>query len=454
MRSLFGRLLPRSITAQITLIVTVSVILGVVLVVGALLTFFNDGSRNKPLIIAVRIANVTMMVQAARSDEEAAAITASAQATGINVRRVPLRDLVFITESVPMPVAKSILAGKLESIWGLEVVENAYLPNSGTDLLVVNAGAYGALLFDVLQDASLWSYLLPATMLSVTIVLIFASLLSIYAVCWIIAPLRALAEAAHSFGRSPDQEVSLNRGGPLEITRVADAVDEMRIRIRTLIENRTRMLTAISHDLYTPLTRLGLRAERIEDDGLRKGITHEIGQITRMLDETLDYLREDVRSECASRVDLPSVLQTICAEFADVGHAVSYEGPSRLTWNCRAGVLTRAISNVVDNAVKHGSIVVVALRATQSGTVEIDVSDDGPGIAQALRGQVFDPFVKGDEARSPTKRSGFGLGLSIARDVVRGHGGDIALLDRSPHGLIVRLTLPGAPGNSTAQATA
>src|SRR3546814_479535 len=172
------------------------------------------------------------------------------------------------------------------------------------------------------------------------------------------------------------------------------------------------MLAAISHDQRTPLARLQLRAERIADQELREGMLREIAQVTRMLDFTLNYLREDVRSESASRIDLPSVLQTICAEFADVGHAVSYEGPGRLTWTCRPSVLTRAISNVIDNAVKHGSEVTVALRTRNDGAVEIDVADDGPGIASSLREKVFDPFFKGDNARSSAKRSGFGLGRS------------------------------------------
>src|SRR3546814_917421 len=169
------------------------------------------------------------------------------------------------------------------------------------------------------------------------------------------------AAAAQSFGRSPDDSRIVSRGGPREIAQVADALNDMRIRIRALLDDRTRMLAAISHDLRTPLTRLQLRAERIADQELREGMLREIAQVTRMLDFTLNYLREDVRSESASRIDLPSVLQTICAEFADVGHAVSYEGPGRLTWTCRPSVLTRAISNVIDNAVKHGSEVTVEI---------------------------------------------------------------------------------------------
>jgi len=205
------------------------------------------------------------------------------------------------------------------------------------------------------------------------------------------------------------------------------------------------MLAAISHDLRTPLTRLRLRAERLVDPAQREGQLHEIARITHMLDETLNYLRNDVRSEGLSRVDLPSLLQTVCAEFADVGHNVTYVGPPRLTCRCRPNVLVRAISNIVDNATKHGTVVTVSVRLPDGDDVEIDFADNGPGIAPELHERVFDPFFKGDAARSAGARSGFGLGLSIARDVVKSHGGGIELVDRAPHGLIVRVRLPRGP---------
>lgn len=293
-----------------------------------------------------------------------------------------------------------------------------------------------------LATDSLSHFVVVPTVLTLSIVLIFVTLLSVYAVRWIIAPLSSVAAAAQSFGRSPDDTRIVRRDGPREIVQVADALNDMRIRIRTLLDDRTHMLAAISHDLRTPLTRLRLRAEQVADQELREGMLHEVTQVARMLDETLDYLRDNVRSERTSRIDLPSVLQTICAEFADVGHAVSYEGPARLTWTCRPSVLTRAISNVVDNAVKNGSTVTVALRVQDDGAAEIDIADDGPGIPSTLRERVFDPFFKGDNARSSAIRSGFGLGLSIARGIVKGHGGDIHLLERAPRGLIVRISLP------------
>ncbi|WP_159591899.1 ATP-binding protein [Chelativorans xinjiangense] len=428
-----------SFTTQITGIAVISVLLGVALVVTSLLVFFE----HNPSAAAVRIADVTLLVKAAESPDDAAAIIAAAQRAGVEVTHVALTELETPIDNARLPLLARLLSGQLESNWGIDVIEGARFPGGSADHLAVRIGDHGALLFEPPAGANLWHFVLAPTVLTLTIILVFVTLLSVYAIRWIIAPLSSVAAAAHSFGRSPDDDRIVSLSGPREIAQVADALNDMRTRIRALLDDRTRMLVAISHDLRTPLTRLRLRAERIGEQNLRDGMLHEVTRITHMLDETLAYLREDVRSESMSRVDLPSVLQTICTEFADVGHAVSYEGPARLAWTCRPSILTRAISNVVDNAVKHGSAVTVALRARDDGMVEIDIADDGPGIPASLREKVFDPFFKGDNARSSENRSGFGLGLSIARDVVKGHGGGIDLLDRTPRGLIVRLSLPG-----------
>jgi signal transduction histidine kinase len=263
---------------------------------------------------------------------------------------------------------------------------------------------------------------------------------------WITSPLSSIASATRSFGKSTEAEEDLSAAGPREIAQLAEALNDMRKRVRTLVDERTKMLVAISHDLRTPLTRLRLRAERTPDDKTRDGMLHDIGMINEMLSETLAYLRDDGRVERAHLIDLPSLLQTICAQFADIGEDVSYDGPSRLTFPCRQQALTRAVTNIVDNATKHGSTVSVTLRSGDDERVEIDVSDDGPGIPAALRGKVFEPFFKIDSARSQTNRSaGFGLGLSIARDIARRHGGDVEFFDHAPHGLTVRLSVKGLP---------
>jgi signal transduction histidine kinase len=442
---ILDRLIPRSITGQITGIVAISTILATLIVMTVIVLFVEENPRYSATTMATQIGTITRLAQASKSDDDVAAILTAARDVGIKVRRVPLSDLQISRQDCCLSAPVMLLIRRLHLGWGVEALEVVPSLGGDPDQLVVRLNERDALLFEVLVGLSFWTIVLAPSALMLIIMLLFVALLSIYAVRWIISPLSAMATAAQSFGRSPEDRRIVRRRGPREIVQVADALDDMRTRIRALLDERTRMLAAISHDLRTPLTRLRLRAERVADPVHREGQLHEIARITHMLDETLNYLRDDVRSEGLSRVDLPSLLQTVCAEFADVGHNVTYVGPPRHTYRCRPNVLVRAISNIVDNATKHGAVVTVSLRLLEGHDVEIDVGDDGPGIPPVLRKKVFDPFFKVDAARGGVARSGFGLGLSIARDVIRSHGGEIELLDRAPHGLIVRARLPGKP---------
>jgi signal transduction histidine kinase len=214
----------------------------------------------------------------------------------------------------------------------------------------------------------------------------------------------------------------------------------MRRRIRKLVDERTGMLAAISHDLRTPLTRLKLRSERLEDTSARGAMLNDISAIDCMVRGALTYLRDGGMSEAEQLVDLPSLLQTICNGYSDIGSDVVYFGPARLNFVCRAEGLTRAVMNIIDNGVKHGTHVGVSLVKQGSEAVEIEVFDDGPGIPPDFREKVFEPFFKADSARTAS-RGGFGLGLSIARDIIHRHGGSITLSDRTPRGLRVRVLL-------------
>lgn len=428
-----------SITTQITGIVAISVLLGVVLTVTTVL-FFGEGraSNASPSAAALRIEQIAQLVMAAANPSERRGIVAAARRSGMKVELVPLSNLEPASDVHELPVLSAFIR-RLALGADVDVIDSIHAPAGPDNQLVVRIDGQTALVFDLALETNIWRFIWAPTALTVATILVFVIFLSVYAVRWIIAPLSEVAAAATSFGRSSDGDQVITPQGPREIAQVANALNEMRTRIRGLLDDRTRMLAAISHDLRTPLTRLRLRAERIADQILRDGILHEIAQVSLMLDETLNYLRQDSRSEEMSRVDLPSMLQTIATDFSDVGHNVSYSGPTRLTLVCRQSALTRAVSNVVANAVKHGSTVLIELRGGKSQVAQIDVSDDGPGIAAAARDKVFEPFFKADDAR--TAIGGFGLGLSIARDVVKSHGGDIELLDRLPHGLTVRIRL-------------
>jgi signal transduction histidine kinase len=163
-----------------------------------------------------------------------------------------------------------------------------------------------------------------------------------------------------------------------------------------------------------------------------------------MLLKNLQALRDGGPSPDRGPIDLDSVLQTVCDQFADLGHKVSYNGGRHQVILGSLTELQRVFTNLVENAVSHAEEVAVTLTQPSAKLVQVDVSDDGPGIPAADKLRVLEPFVRGEPARTVTERSGFGLGLSIVRSLVEELGGRFELVDREPHGLIARVTLPRA----------
>jgi signal transduction histidine kinase len=161
-----------------------------------------------------------------------------------------------------------------------------------------------------------------------------------------------------------------------------------------------------------------------------------------MIEESLLYLSSTAKVEPLRKVDISSLLETIAADFCDLGYVVEYSGPDRFVYLCRQKALVRANTNIVENAVKFGTFVTLGLRDDGAGGAVIVVSDDGLGLETGLHDKVLEPFFKVDAARRSNGDEGFGLGLSIANEIVKGHGGSLSLENRSPHGLRVTMRLP------------
>lgn len=415
------------VQTQISLLAVISILLGILLTVTVVLAFDVRVPDRDSTGEIERMTFVAELAEAANDSVKVATIIEAAQRANIKVRLGDPTDT--------RGIAASPNYGGSDTGRGVRLLREA-----SAGQLVARLGNGAVLVFEP-ETTHIWGFVGALAALMAPMVILLILVLSIYAVRWIIAPLSTLATAAQSFGRSPHDDRLIVRKGPIEIVRLADGLNEMRLRIRALIDDRTRMLAAVSHDLRTPLTRLRLRVERVTDQPMREGMLRELERVDRMLRETLDFLREDASGEPPSRADLPSILQTICADFADIDHDVAYEGPARLAWTCRPGTLARAISNIVDNGLQHGSKVRVRLRIDEDSAAEIDITDDGVGIPEALHDQVFAPFFKVDDARGGSS-GGFGLGLSIARATVRSHGGDIFLRQEAPTGFTVRIVIP------------
>lgn len=252
-------------------------------------------------------------------------------------------------------------------------------------------------------------------------------------------PLMELAAAAERFSLDERPDV-LDESGPVEIRRAARAFNTMRERIQKLVAERTQSLAAVSHDLRTPITRIRLRSEFVENDDMRRLIDADLDEMDSMIGSTLEYLRHGVSSERARPIDIVSVLDTLCHEQADQGRNTKLFGLAHYVINGRMVSLKRAFTNIINNALAYSKCVNVEVSEL-GDTVLINVRDCGPGIPDEDLERVFEPFYRADVSRSRST-GGAGLGLAIARNIIRAHEGKITLSNRKEGGLEVAILIP------------
>lgn len=281
---------------------------------------------------------------------------------------------------------------------------------------------------------------LPGRLLLTLTVLLLAVLgISVMAVRWITRPLHVLASAADELGRDINRP-PLPENGPVEVRRAAHAFNTMQAKLVRFVQDRTRILTAMSHDLKTPITRMRLRAELLEDDDLRGRFEKDLREMESMVTHTLDFIRGLGDGEVAHPVDVMALLESLQADNEEMGRQVIIEGVVRNHYVGIAPLLKRCLSNLIDNAVLYGKSATV-IAEDGSDALRIRVRDEGPGIPEAELDKVFEPFYRLESSRN-RETGGTGLGLAIARNIAQTHGGDIELHNRPKAGLEAVLTLP------------
>jgi signal transduction histidine kinase len=255
------------------------------------------------------------------------------------------------------------------------------------------------------------------------------------------SPLKELAKAAASLGRG-ESTAKLDEKGPREVIDTIRAFNDMQERLSRFVLDRTKMLAALGHDLRTPITSLRLRAEFIEDDEIRQKIQETLDEMLQMAEATLSFAREEAAQERTRLVDVGALISTVCADLADAGRPVECAETGSFTLRCRQIGLKRAFRNVIENAVAYGRRARVSIEH-RPGEVAVLIDDDGPGIPSGDMERVFSPFVRLENSRN-MDTGGVGLGLAIARSIIRSHGGDIMLQNRPEGGLRVTIALHGA----------
>ena len=253
-------------------------------------------------------------------------------------------------------------------------------------------------------------------------------------------PMRDLARAADRVGHGEVEPVP--ERGPSEVRDVVVAFNAMQARIHRLIADRTQALAAVGHDFRTPLARLSLRADAIDDDELREAIRHDVEEMDQMVASLLAYLSGDDETDGEPPVatDLAVMCATLADDVTDRGGRARYHGPDHCELTVHRVALKRALTNLVDNALHHGTRVDLRLDTTPEA-ITIAVDDDGPGIAAEDRARALEPFVRLDPARGRDTQ-GFGLGLAIVQRAVAAHGGTLTLETAPGGGLRARITLP------------
>ncbi len=286
------------------------------------------------------------------------------------------------------------------------------------------------------EDVIAW----PARLLLILVVLLASvAILAAWAVRALTRPLTVLANAATELGRDI-RHPPLPETGPLEVQRAAHAFNTMQERLIRYLEDHNRILAAVSHDLKTPITRLRLRAELLEDSPLREKFQADLDDMQRMAQASLDFLRGGEESEPVAPVDLNALLDCLREDAEDAGHEVRIHGAARQPLRCRLLALKRCLTNLVDNALKYGQCAEIKV-VDRPDRLVLTIRDQGPGIPNTELERVFEPFYRLEGSRS-RDTGGTGLGLSIARNIARAHGGELTLRNHPAGGLEAVLELP------------
>ncbi|PLX71947.1 MAG: two-component sensor histidine kinase [Azoarcus sp.] len=281
----------------------------------------------------------------------------------------------------------------------------------------------------------------PGRLISALLALIVGvSLLTWFSVRIATRPLSRMADAARALGEDPDR-APMDVRGPTEVASAAAAFNQMQQRIGEHVRERTRILAAISHDLQTPITRLRLRAEMVDDDALRAKVQSDLDAMQSLIREGLDYARSMEGSKDRQPIDLTRLLEALRDDAQDMGWTVTLKGRADRPFNGQVTALRRALWNLIENGVKFGGQVDVTLSG-QPDHVEIRIRDHGPGLEEAELEKVFEPFYRTESSRN-RETGGTGLGLAIARNLLRTQHGEVSLANHPEGGLEATVTLSG-----------
>jgi two-component system osmolarity sensor histidine kinase EnvZ len=445
MRAALKNLLPRSLLGRSVLIIVMPLI---VLQAVALQVFYGTHwevvSRRLATAVAGDIGMIVETLERNRSPETLAWVTTEA------LSRLEL--VIRLEPGGVLPDAPDMVTGPAENELAAAIVERVRLPYRiiwppGERAVEITIQLPGGLLHVEAPAKRLFT-----GTVTVFVLWLIGSAMIVFAVAVLfmrnqVKPIRRLAVAAEAFGKGQDV-APIKPEGAEEVRQAAVAFNRMRERVARFLAQRTEMLAGVSHDLRTPITRMRLGLAMLgprlseEDREEAEALAGDLAEMERMIEAYLAFARGE-GTEQAQEADLAELLEEVAAKARRNGTAVTVEAEASLVLPLRPDAMRRCVTNLVDNARRHAAHVWLGaarfVRPSGGGAVQITVDDDGPGIPPAEREAAFRPFVRLGQASGA---GGTGLGLTIARDIVRAHGGEIALEESPRGGLRARISLP------------
>ncbi len=285
-------------------------------------------------------------------------------------------------------------------------------------------------------------YFISSMILLFELALFGGILFYLFSIGRFVLPLKNFKLSAEQLSNDLHQSPLIDNNGPLLVRETAVAINQLQKRIQHLMDNRTKMIAAISHDLRTPITRLKLITQFIDNQQHATKIMSNLDEMELMINSVLKFATIDGSHEAKVKLDLNALLSSICEDFIDLGHQVSFNDTARgLLIHGRMLSLKRAFINIIDNAIKYGEVVSIKLLQHMRNQVSITFEDEGPGILEEHKIKVFDAYY---QAKTDDKNNtfGYGLGLTIAYEIISAHDGVITIENRASKGMRLSIILP------------
>ncbi|BCL77332.1 two-component sensor histidine kinase [Jeongeupia sp. HS-3] len=483
------RVLPRSLTARLSLVMVLGVLcaqaLGNWIWANQLKTRSNDEARTASQHLAFGAASAIRFFQSLPTNYRPILIEQLHEMGGTRFFVAFNRDAVAITPIEPSPLAQAVTTTISSEIgrqlprladvrvgfaWpdGLAVSDDGAtledLPDNWVQhSLIIKPRPAPVLVIQAEIEPGGWLYLatlmpdpyfldkanpLSKDRLALQLATLAAVLLlSLWVVRWLTRPLAQLADAAEVFGQGGEPQ--LPETGSLEYRKTAKAFVAMRERIQRYLADRERLFAAISHDLKTPITRLKLRTEMLDDETTRAEFHEDLDELDMMVKGALQSVKDSDIHENRTAIRLDTLLEKIVADARLSGRSVVLAAAETMVV-AKPLALKRAIVNLVDNALFYGERAEIMLSRLD-GQVELTIRDHGPGVPEEMLAGLFQPYVRLEHGRQ-SNQAGSGLGLGIARDIIQAHGGELKLVNHPEGGLVATIVLPGSTTTASGQA--